>query len=84
MYQTPRIPVGSWVLVTGVNGLVASNIADLLLKSGYKVRGSVRDPAKTIWMKEHFDSRYGEGNFEIVAVDNLTKEGAFDKAMQGR
>jgi nucleoside-diphosphate-sugar epimerase len=83
VFNNPRIPVGSWVLVTGVNGMVASNVANLLLESGYKVRGSVRDPTKVQWLKERFDKSFGEGNFELVAVEDLAAEGAFDKAVEG-
>ncbi|CZT05836.1 uncharacterized protein RAG0_11765 [Rhynchosporium agropyri] len=32
MYSNPRIPVGSWISVTGVNGMIASNTANLLLE----------------------------------------------------
>ncbi|PVH85433.1 aldehyde reductase [Cadophora sp. DSE1049] len=67
MYPNPRIPVGSWILVTGVNGLVASNIANLLLKMGYKVRGTVRNVEKSKWMQEKFDKLYGKNNFELVS-----------------
>jgi uncharacterized protein YbjT (DUF2867 family) len=37
---------GSLILVTGVNGLLGSHVADQLLHAGYKVRGSVRDPQR--------------------------------------
>lgn len=83
MYPNPRIPLGSWILVTGVNGLVASNIANLLLEMGYKVRGTVRNPAKASWMQEKFDKLYGKGKFELVAVEDLAHEGAFDEAVKG-
>lgn len=84
MYSNPRIPVGSWILVTGVNGMVASNIANLLLEMGYKVRGTVRAPSKTAWMQEKFDQLYGKGNFELVAVADLAHERAFDEAVKGK
>lgn len=83
MYPNARIPVGSWILVTGVNGLVASTTANLLLEMGYKVRGTVRSPAKTNWIQEKFDTLYGKGNFELVAAEDLAKEGAFDEAVKG-
>ncbi|KAH6715236.1 hypothetical protein BKA61DRAFT_722126 [Leptodontidium sp. MPI-SDFR-AT-0119] len=83
MYPDPRIPVGSWILVTGVNGMVASNIASLLLEMGYKVRGTVRNVEKASWMQEKFDKLYGKNNFELVSVADLADEGAFDEAVKG-
>jgi nucleoside-diphosphate-sugar epimerase len=40
---------GSTVLVTGVNGYIASHIAVQLIKAGYRVRGSVRSREKAQW-----------------------------------
>ncbi|KAL5319508.1 hypothetical protein ACEPPN_012563 [Leptodophora sp. 'Broadleaf-Isolate-01'] len=83
MYPDPRIPVGSWILVTGVNGMVASNIASLLLEMGYKMRGTVRNVEKASWMQEKFDKMYGKNSFELVSVADLADEGAFDEAVKG-
>ncbi|OJZ85516.1 hypothetical protein ASPFODRAFT_62154 [Aspergillus luchuensis CBS 106.47] len=63
------IPKDSWVLVTGVNGYVASHTADQLLQQGYRVRGTVRDPSKSRWI-EHL-------------VEDMTAPGAFDQAVKG-
>lgn len=53
------IPQGSLVLVTGVTGFLGSIIADQLLLHGYRVRGTVRDPAsdKASWVSERADRR---------------------------
>lgn len=80
--QDPAISPGSWVLVTGVNGFIASHVADQLLAAGYKVRGSVRNADKAKWMYDVF-SPYGKGNFELVEIADLTVEGAFDEAVNG-
>ena len=45
-FDNPAIPSGSTVLVTGVNGFLASHIADQFLRLGYSVIGTVRDAAK--------------------------------------
>ncbi|KAB2574784.1 NAD-dependent epimerase/dehydratase [Lasiodiplodia theobromae] len=79
----PAIPKGSTVLVTGVNGLIGSHVADKFLQSGYKVRGTVRDTKKNAWMSEFFDEKYGKGNFELVSVPDMAVEGAFDEAKKG-
>lgn len=41
------------VLVTGASGFIASHVVDLLLKKGFRVRGTVRslkNPAKVIFL----------------------------------
>lgn len=83
MQYSPRITPGSWILVTGVNGLVASHTAVQALEAGYKVRGTVRDEAKAEWMRGYFDEKYGPGRFELVTVRDLAADGAFDDAVKG-
>lgn len=82
-FQTPAIPKGSTILVTGVNGLIGSHVADQLIKYGYKVRGTVREPSKHKWLQELFEKSYGPGNLELVSVKDMAAEGAFDEAVKG-
>jgi nucleoside-diphosphate-sugar epimerase len=82
MQFQPRLPLGSRILVTGVNGLVASNVAAQALSFGYKVRGTVRNIEKAQWMQDRFDKEY-PGSFELVAVPDLAADGAFDDAVKG-
>ncbi|KAE8373966.1 hypothetical protein BDV26DRAFT_300679 [Aspergillus bertholletiae] len=77
------IPQGSTVLITGVNGFIASNIADQFLKFGYKVRGTTRSLEKNAWVSTLFNKKYGPGNFELVAVPDMVAEGAFAQAVKG-
>lgn len=77
------IPPGSTVLITAVNGYVASHVADQLLDLGYKVRGTVRDADRCRWVKELFDARYNRGRFELAVVPDFNVEGAFDEALDG-
>jgi nucleoside-diphosphate-sugar epimerase len=79
----PRLPLGSTILITGVNGLIASHTADQALLAGYRVRGTVRSASKAAWMKDLFESRYGADKFEVVEVPDIEKEGAFDEAIKG-
>lgn len=79
----PAIPKGSLVLVTGANGFIGSNISDQLLKLGYKVRGTTRNPAKNTWITSLFDGKYGTGNFELVSVPDMEAPNAFDEAVRG-
>lgn len=58
------------ILITGINGYVASTIAVDLLKKGYKIRGTVRNITKV----DKFDHLYQlnpscEGSIEIVEAD---------------
>ena len=62
---------GSKVLVTGVNGFVASWVAQQLLELGYSVRGTVRSAKKGTHFQKIF-AKYGD-KFEIVVVEDITK-----------
>ncbi|KAM5341295.1 hypothetical protein ACJ41O_014326 [Fusarium nematophilum] len=81
--NNPAVPKGSIVLVTGANGLLGSHIAKQFLEYGYRVRGTVRDPAKNSWLVDVFDKSYGKGKFELFQLSDMTAEGAFDGAVKG-
>lgn len=83
--REPAIPFGSTVLVTGVNGLVGSHIADQLLAAGYNVRGTVRSAQKNLWMPIFFKERYDSASvtFELCEVGDMAVEGCFDQAVKG-
>ncbi|CAK3972479.1 aldehyde reductase [Lecanosticta acicola] len=74
---------GSTILITGINGMIASHCADQALRHGYKVRGTTRSLEKNSWMPELFDKKYGSGLFELVKVEDMQQPGAFNEAMQG-
>lgn len=80
----PAVPKGSTVLVIGANGFLGSHIADQFLRHGYKVRATVRDPAKDAWAVKLFSKLYGNGRFELVAVPDMEPEGAFDEVVKGK
>ncbi|KAJ3991934.1 D-lactaldehyde dehydrogenase [Lentinula boryana] len=77
----PIVPTGSKVLVTGANGFVAAWVIRMLLEKGYKVRGTIRSEGKGVYLKKIF-AEYGD-NFELVVVEDITKDGAFDNAIEG-
>lgn len=79
-----EIPKGSAVVVTGVNGFIGSHVADQFLQFGFKVRGTVRDTAKNIWVSNLFERKYGKDSFELVSVPDMTVDGAFDEAVKGK
>lgn len=43
---------GARVLITGVNGFIASHLAERLREAGIGVRGTARQPAKAAWLAE--------------------------------
>ena len=69
------------VLVTGANGYLAVWVVKKYLEAGYSVRGTVRSLSKSAFLTEKF-SDYGD-RFELVVVDDITKDGAFDEAVKG-
>ena len=81
--SNPSIPLDSTILVTGVNGLIGSHVADQILSAGYRVRGTVRSLAKSSWAEPLFASRHGEGRFELFEVPDLAQDGVWDKPMKG-
>ncbi|KAJ3563918.1 hypothetical protein NP233_g8630 [Leucocoprinus birnbaumii] len=72
------------VLVTGANGYIGMWIVRILLEQGYIVRGAVRSQSKGKYLTSYFQQMgFGADKLEIVIVDDLTKQGAFDQAVQG-
>ncbi|TPX14549.1 uncharacterized protein E0L32_005241 [Thyridium curvatum] len=82
---TPAIPPGSWVVVTGANGFIASHISLELLRRGYRVRGTVRDLAKCEpWLAGELFADYARaGAFELAGVPDIAAPGAFARAIEG-
>lgn len=78
------IPEGSWVLVTGVTGFIATHITQELLDRGYKVRGTVRNLPLAAWLiNDVFHSSYQSRDFELVSVEDMAAPNAFDDAVKG-
>ncbi|KAH7634577.1 hypothetical protein B0T09DRAFT_378448 [Sordaria sp. MPI-SDFR-AT-0083] len=70
--QDPFIPLNSLILLTGINGLIGSHIANQLLSAGYRVRGTVRSKSRCTWVKPFFASRHGANRLELIEVPNFT------------
>ncbi|EPQ50349.1 NAD P-binding protein [Gloeophyllum trabeum ATCC 11539] len=77
----PAVAPPSKVLVTGANGYIAIWVVRRLLEKGYAVRGTVRSESKATYLR-HLFSTYGDKH-EVVVVEDITKEGAFDEAVKG-
>ena len=69
------------VLVTGANGYLATWVVKKYLEAGYSVRGAVRSLTKSAFLNDQF-AQYGD-RFELVVVEDITKDGAFDEAVKG-
>ncbi|THH29014.1 hypothetical protein EUX98_g5170 [Antrodiella citrinella] len=76
----PAIATGK-VLLTGINGFTAMWFARGLLEAGFSVRGTVRSAAKGVHPQKYFSS-FGS-KLEVVVVEDITKDGAFDEAVKG-
>ena len=63
------------VLVTGASGFIALHCISELLQSGYKVKGSLRDPSREIEVRNSFDKKLGDENLEFCYLDLLNDEG---------
>ncbi|KAF2766176.1 aldehyde reductase II [Teratosphaeria nubilosa] len=84
---------GDLVLVTDVNGYIASHVAFQFLEAGYRVRGTSRTKQKSDYLVELFEKKFGPGKFEVVEVHALfhsirsklqeIHDGAFDEAVKG-
>lgn len=78
------IPTGSWVLVTGASGFLASHVIWQFLDRGFRVRGTVRDVRECLWLLEGRFKTYAEnGALKLVAVPDLSIDGAYDEAVKG-
>ncbi|KAF9442584.1 D-lactaldehyde dehydrogenase [Macrolepiota fuliginosa MF-IS2] len=77
------IPASTKILVTGANGYIAIWLVRLLLEQGYSVRGTVRSANKAKYLVEYFGSRgFGPDKLDVVVVDDITREGAFDEVVK--
>ncbi|KAH6883769.1 D-lactaldehyde dehydrogenase [Coprinopsis sp. MPI-PUGE-AT-0042] len=77
----PTISPTDKILVTGANGYVALWITKVLLERGNSVRAAVRSEAKSRHLRGLFKS-YGD-KLEVAIVPDMTKDGAWDEAVNG-
>jgi NADP-dependent 3-hydroxy acid dehydrogenase YdfG len=82
--MAPAIPKDSLVLVTGVNGYIASHVADQLMEAGYRVRGTTRSLSKIEGLSTLWEKKFGKDRFEFVTVTDMSHDGAFDEAIKGK
>lgn len=54
------------VLLTGPNGFVEAHVLDRLLSDGYRVRGTVRSPAKAEFLEKKYANRSSDISLVVV------------------
>ena len=69
------------VLVTGVNGFIATRTVEAFLKAGYSVRGTARSKPTTHGLLDSLPEY--KDKIEIIEVPDITAPGAFDQAVKG-
>ncbi|MGD8326640.1 MAG: aldehyde reductase [Sphingomonadales bacterium] len=71
------------VLVTGASGYIALHVILQLLKQGYKVRGTLRTPAREAGIREAL-AKHGNFNDQLSFVKtDLTSDEGWDEAVAG-
>lgn len=73
----PTIPPDSLILVTGANGLNASNTIAALVQAGYRVRGTVRSLSKSSFLTDIFPERVS-----LVEIPDVSAPGCWTPALQ--
>ncbi|ETI23161.1 hypothetical protein G647_04958 [Cladophialophora carrionii CBS 160.54] len=71
------------VLVTGINGYIATHIGLQLLEKGYRVRGTSRSASAGDHLVAGAFRGYDAGRYEHHVVPDMTAPGAFDDAVRG-
>jgi nucleoside-diphosphate-sugar epimerase len=68
------------VLVTGPTGFVGAHVFSALLNAGYRVKGTIRSPAKAKYLEAKFSAFAND--FSLVTVPDIQALGALDEAVQ--
>jgi len=71
------------VLVTGGTGFIAGWTIVELLKRGYSVRTTVRNPNKESWVRGQISTEVDPGDRLSFAVADLTSDDGWDAAVEG-
>ena len=73
---------GKTVLITGINGYIASVLGLQVLSKGYNLRGTSRSKDHAAALLDHAYKEYAS-HVEILEVQDITEPGAFDEAVRG-
>lgn len=79
------------VFITGINGFIAAQVAAAFLRAGHSVRGSYhaqnRVPSQlldALRQETASSNDPGPSFVELVEVEDITRPGAFDEAVNGK
>lgn len=72
------------VLITGLNGYIATHTAAAFLRAGFAVRGTVRNrtPALVQTLERTLKPYHKGDRFEVVEVSDIGVNGAFDRVVE--
>ncbi|KAE8389674.1 hypothetical protein BDV23DRAFT_184272 [Aspergillus alliaceus] len=70
------------ILITGINGYLASNTGSAVLKAGHILRGTCRSRERVTALLEGPWKQYAS-QIEIAVVPDITETNAFDEAVKG-
>lgn len=70
------------ILITGINGYLASNTGTAVLQAGHILRGTCRSHERVRSLLEGPWKEYGS-QVEIVVVPDISEVDAFDEAVKG-
>jgi nucleoside-diphosphate-sugar epimerase len=73
---------GKTILITGINGYIASVLGQLLLSKGYSIRGTTRRTVASDPLLKGPYAPYKE-RIQIYEIPDMTVSGAFDEAAKG-
>ncbi|KIX08534.1 uncharacterized protein Z518_03190 [Rhinocladiella mackenziei CBS 650.93] len=75
--------MSSLVLLTGPNGFVGAHVLEHLLRSHFRVRGTVRSLSKATYLQNKYAAASSNGDLAFVVVPDIQAPGALDSAAQG-
>jgi nucleoside-diphosphate-sugar epimerase len=73
---------GKTLLITGINGYIASVLGQLVLSKGYSLRGTTRRVSSSESLLSGPYAAFKD-RVEIFEVSDMTIDGAFDEAAKG-
>ncbi|KAI1746285.1 hypothetical protein F4680DRAFT_455460 [Xylaria scruposa] len=72
------------ILVTGLNGYLAGRTAELVLRKGYRVRGTVRNRQAGEKVKAALlQLGYGSDDIDVLEIPDICRHGSLDSAAAG-
>ena len=73
---------GKTILITGINGYIASALGLFLLQRGYAVRGTIRDAKRARRLLDGPYALYGD-RFTLTVISDMSTDGSLDQAVAG-